>query len=240
MEDKEADFDETNYSRAHLWWQFGDDPPTAYPTEHQLLNMLSGKGGICFAVLRPCLAKNDGFGMVFGQKPMYLQYNHDHPYNAARALALLELQLPCNSKRDTTPLFVSDSSFTPYTHSELSTILSHTLLYLHQLPTTHPLHLSDPECYSWHSFRRHFACALKAAGASTDVIMALCRWQAEESVKKVYAELNPADYADWVTRAGAVKVSATYWHQLAQDQLQAPVDHHALVSQLDSADADTL
>jgi hypothetical protein len=53
--------------------------------------------------------------------------------------------------------------------------------------------------YSFHSFRVGFACVL-AAGCPPATIQALARWSSAESLA-VYARLNPADYAGWVSKA---------------------------------------
>ena len=55
-------------------------------------------------------------------------------------------------------------------------------------------------CYSFHSFRIGFACALLAAGCPYDMIQALARWRSVESVK-IYARINPSDYTTWVSQA---------------------------------------
>ena len=57
---------------------------------------------------------------------------------------------------------------------------------------------SCPKCC--HSSRVGFACALLAAGCPPATIQALARWSSAESLA-VYARLNPADYAGWVSKA---------------------------------------
>ena len=57
--------------------------------------------------------------------------------------------------------------------------------------------------YSFHSFRIALACELLAAGASSTLIQALCRWRSEEAVK-IYARFNLDDYVEWL-RAAATK-----------------------------------
>ena len=59
---------------------------------------------------------------------------------------------------------------------------------------------ADAAKYSFHSFRVGFACALLAAGCPPATIQALARWSSAESLA-VYARLNPADYAGWVSKA---------------------------------------
>jgi hypothetical protein len=62
--------------------------------------------------------------------------------------------------------------------------------------------------YSWHSARIYLACSLLAAGASHAQIQALCRWQTEDSLR-VYARLNPGDYAAWISKAFARRAEST-------------------------------
>ena len=55
-------------------------------------------------------------------------------------------------------------------------------------------------CYSWHSLRSGLATALKAAGASDDVIQMICRWASPESLK-IYARHGTSLHINWVNQA---------------------------------------
>ena len=92
---------------------------------------------------------------------MYLPYEQHNPFCAAKFLALLEMLLPCTDNRDQHPLFASGPDLSPFTYMELNTILQQCLVVLR---------IAQPEQYSWHSLRRYFACALKAAGADVSTI----------------------------------------------------------------------
>ena len=54
--------------------------------------------------------------------------------------------------------------------------------------------------YSFHSCRIFLACSLLASGATGPQIMALCRWQTEESLA-IYARMNPETANALLTRS---------------------------------------
>ena len=62
--------------------------------------------------------------------------------------------------------------------------------------------------YTWHSARIYLACALKAAGASSGQIQALCRWVSEQSLH-IYARLNETTYSYWLNRAMVAPVNSS-------------------------------
>ena len=61
--------------------------------------------------------------------------------------------------------------------------------------------------YSVHSFRVYLACALRAAGASRELIMEMLRWSSDDALK-LYARINSVDDADWRDRAAAAAVDS--------------------------------
>ena len=116
------------------------------------------------------------------------------PINAASWLKRPELALPCpGAARRTRALFVEDTkSLTPLSHATVDRYLSRLLRAF--LPP------AEAAKYSFHSFRVGLACALLAAGCPPATIQALARWRSDESLK-IYARLNPSDYASWVSKA---------------------------------------
>ena len=73
------------------------------PTSEQLRSMTPGSS---WAVIKPCPSKTDPFGMVWGTKPVYLNYCSSKEVNAATLLMELELLLPLHdAKRRNTALF---------------------------------------------------------------------------------------------------------------------------------------
>ena len=114
------------------------------------------------------------------------------------ALANLEVLLPCyGAARDTTPLFVVDSSFTPMTHYHLDRILPQLLMAV-------GVDAEEVGNYSWHSFRAYLASALHAVDASVPAIQALVRWRSTESVA-IYAAWEPHDYMAYLLKASRVR-----------------------------------
>ena len=61
--------------------------------------------------------------------------------------------------------------------------------------------------YSFHSLRVYLACALLSSGANAAQIMALCRWQSEESLA-IYARLGEADYTRLLERSLHADISS--------------------------------
>jgi len=76
------------------------------------------------------------------------------------------------------------------------------------------LHRCHATRFSIHSFRIGFACTLLAAGCDGFTIQALCRWKSPESLK-VYARLNPDDYAGWITKAYGRRAESTTTRNLS-------------------------
>lgn len=82
----------------------------------------------------------------------------------------------------------------------------------------------DAGKYSWHSFRIQLACNLLKAGRRPDEIMALCRWQSEESLR-TYARLGWDQYSELLLSSQ---------HTTKTDISQ--VDAHNLPMTVDEAD----
>ena len=61
---------------------------------------------------------------------------------------------------------------------------------------------------SFHSCRVFAACCHKAHGEDDSVIQALCRWRSPESLR-IYARINPRDYAARVRRMSSTTVDST-------------------------------
>ena len=71
----------------------------------------------------------------------------------------------------------------------------------------------EAKVYSFHSFRVGFACALLAAGYDPATIQALACLRSTESLA-IYARLNPADYAAWVSKALSQTTDSITTHRL--------------------------
>ena len=158
------------------------------PTSEQLRSMTPGSS---WAVIKPCPSKADPFGMVWGTKPIYLNYCPSKEINAATSLMELELLCPLHDNDRRNSALFCDNDLMPLTGHAMDRLL--------QLMLTAAGHTT---LYSWHSFRAALACQLLDSGASTADIMTLCRWQSEESLAgyaqhsaQAYTRLLDAAYA---------------------------------------------
>jgi hypothetical protein len=213
----DADFDYTTISRANITWII-KGVPVASPTEAQLLALTDGD----YCGIMPAACKNDPFGLHFAWKPIWLPV-HGAPTNAARALAAMLISVPVSgAAAATTPLFSLSSQGDPVRHRVADSTLRFFL--------NAALPGEDTTRWSMHSLRIGAASALLAAGASTDQIMAMCRWRSAGSVG-IYARFGPSDYGRWIIRAQGARVDAV-------TALNTPrVDYDALFSLLNETAA---
>ena len=183
-------FNDRRVRRASLLWEI-DGAVYADPSPAQLRGLVPLRDK---AIIKPPRSKGDQDGTKFGAHPIYQIYDPADIANAAAWLLRIELRFPRRGAyRLITPLFFSEArKYTCISHSTVDTYLAHLLHYVvpHDKVT----------CYSFHSFRIGFACALLAAGCPYDMIQALARWRSAESVK-IYARINPSDYTTWVSQA---------------------------------------
>ena len=135
------------------------------------------------AILTPPPSKTDAFGVIWGDKPIYLPFRPQAPYCAACRLQELELAFPVTGiERCKVPLFMSDVNV-PFTASVLHEVLDDIKAIIFT-------HGEDPSCFSWHSFRVLLATQLGAAGATDAQIQAICRWQSLQSLV-IYRRMQP-------------------------------------------------
>ena len=183
-------FDDRRLSRSSVLWLIGG---VIYsdPSRELLLSMVPRRD---FVMIKPPRSKADQDGTKFGALPIYLSFDPSDRANAAHWLQRLELRFPCHGQhRKARPLFFEEAkTFRPMSHGTVDRYLG---LLLRVLVTE----AEACKC-SFHSFRVGFACALLAAGCPPATIQALARWSSAESLA-VYARLNPADYAGWVSKA---------------------------------------
>ena len=113
--------------------------------------------------------------------------------------ALLPSEADC-ARRAHVPLFVIDDGFTPLTCSQIDRMFDNLAVAA--------LGQARAKMLSFHSCRVFAACAHLANKESQESIQALCRWRTAESLK-IYARLNPADYAARVRRMVTTRVDST-------------------------------
>ena len=102
------------------------------------------------------------------------------------------------SQRAATPLISPDGT-QPFKGAALAALFGHML--------RHVVGPTKAKAYSFHSFRVFLACSLLASGATAPQIMALCRWQTEESLA-IYARLNPDVYSNLLERSLRADISS--------------------------------
>lgn len=196
---KVADWHPSDHlSRASLLWVFHDKPsqPVTSPTARQLKNLTEQD----YAVIVPPPSKTDAFGVIWGDKPIYLPVRFDASFCAALRLQELELALPLEGEdRAQAPLFCDEDKL-PITYSTAYAILNDQK----KLVLTDEF---DSSLFSFHSFRVYLATSLAAAGASDAQIQAMCRWQTVESLR-IYKRFQPAQCCDLLDRAQQVVIQS--------------------------------
>lgn len=181
-------------SRASVAWVINGVTHTEV-TPDMIKGLVPGRD---HAMVTPPPSKSDRFGVIWSNSPIYLMIDHSSKINAASWLASLEINVPVlglQARRDT-PLFTMGDG-NPPSGSQLDQALKTALSSI--MPNEVPHH-------SWHSFRIHFACSLKAAGVQDSDIMLLCRWQTVDSLR-IYARINAHDYIEFLSRAMNADIS---------------------------------
>lgn len=148
------------------------------PTIDQLFSLTTGD----FCVIKPPTSKADPFGLHFTSKPIFLPFGHES-INAAKNIAALIVAAPVDSVlQGKVPSFCfATNGGAIFTQAETSRLLQQAL------KSAFPL--EDTNRWSMHSLRIGAATALLAAGASMELIQALCRWRSPKSVN-IYARLG--------------------------------------------------
>ena len=186
-------------------------------TRLQLMGMREGD----YVIVTPPPSKKDPHGVIWGCKPVWLDFRRGERGCAARVLRDLELVLPIDEgKRASTPLFV-DGAGRCVKGSFVRRVFKDSILTFKSK--------RDAKKLSTHSFRITLGCKLKAAGCSDSVIMAMCRWQSLKSLE-VYCRLTPQDYARtlWKARqADAKSVQVTSLPALGEQLDEEPQEGDA-------------
>ena len=229
-------------TRHSLRWRI-NGVDVADPTGEQLRNLREGD----LAILIPPRSKCDQYGLEWGQSPIFLRFHHSTtaPFSAARQLRDLELAFPKSGRaqREGTALFVDG-------HGE-PLFAKHVYSLFHKCLEETGVADCRRKLMTPHSFRRHLACALKAAGAADSTIQALLRWKSAESLK-LYAILNDNTYADLVDSAANANVAsvrtaslprsemldAAHTFRASQSRLQAAADQAAARAPADDNDSE--
>jgi hypothetical protein len=173
-------------SRASLMWKINGVIYSS-PTPAQLRALTSAD----HAILLPPPSKADEFGVIWGDKPIYLPVRRNAWCSAAVRLAELELLAPLSGKeRGLHPLFMMDWGV-PFSYHYLDVMLTDHKAQC--LPDS-----VDHSLFSYHSHRIRLASALgsvdpKVLEVTDEHILAMCRWQSAASLK-VYKRMQPETY----------------------------------------------
>ena len=183
-------------SFANLTWNIAGVHVPA-PTIAQLRGLMPGD----YAVLTPPPSKADPFGMRWGNHPIWLPFCPRAAINAARSLAAWEITAAVPAeRRESTPLFCGvEGAGAPLTESLAESIFERMITLV--------VGPAEASKYSLHSFRSYLASAMMAAGCTDLEIQAACRWATNEAMAR-YRRAEPAEYAEWLTKAEAVRLTA--------------------------------
>ena len=180
-------------SRASLFWVIRG-VVVSCPTPAQLRGLR--EGDMAGIVVAPC--KNDPRGLVIMPHPLFFHFAPGDLDNTAAALRDMLLACPAPGElMRTTPLFsngpVADGGAQrPTRHGRMEKGFLGLLLTF--------MAFDVARRSSWNSLRTGLACALRAAGASDAVILALVRWKSTASLR-IYARLSSAISAPWLGAA---------------------------------------
>jgi len=200
-------FSKRSLSRQHLSWVIAacGAQPILTPSAIQLSRLAPGD----YAMLRPPVMKNDQFGERYMAFPIYLKWDSDDVYNAAAALAQMEMDFPVlPAMRSSIPLF-----FESFERGIVTPFMPQTLDAALRLMLSHLVGPAQASRYSWHSFRITLACSLMAANYPEGVIQRMCRWKSVESLK-AYARLDSATYMETLAKVRQVRLEQTQTSRL--------------------------
>jgi len=199
-------FDRSRLSFDNVRWRIGGEIYNSLTTE--LYERLLREGG--YALLRPPPSKADQFSLHWGACTIYLKFSATETINAARELAREEIRRAINpAKRHEAPLFVNEIGLS-WRHEPLASIFHKIMVAIRGEERAKQV--------SMHSWRVYLACALLAAGAAPATIQCLLRWRSDEALK-IYARINDATYAGWLSAAGQSMVSSVRTTTSATDSL---------------------
>ena len=182
-------------SRASLVW-FIDGQMVYDPTRGQMDGLTEDD----YAILMPPPSKTDQFGVIWGDKPMYLPVRFNTMYCAALRLRDLELTYPLPAKqRGDTPLFCMEPGV-PFTHHVMTKLLV-------AIKDIIMPEVEDKSVFTYHSFRVLLATQLGVSGRSGPEIQALCRWQSPASLA-IYVRMQPREAIAMLDGAQNAKITS--------------------------------
>ena len=148
----------------------------------------------------PPPSKADQDGTKWSASQVIVRYHPTAPVNLFRELAEYEIRRAVDGSetRQLTPLLL-DEHGRHWTKQRLAAFFDALLTWV--------FGKERAKKHSVHSFRIYLACALRAAGASRELIMEMLRWSSDDALK-LYARINSAEDADWRDRAAVAAVDS--------------------------------
>ena len=182
-------------TRASLVWVI-QGKHVVSPTKAQLEGLTEDD----YAIILPPPSKTDEFGVVWGDKPIYLPVRYTASYCAALRLRDIELELPVVGKnRANIPLFCDDEQ-QPIVYHKAHKILSD----IKDRVLTDEF---DKSLFTYHSFRVTLASQLGAKGYSDGEIQSACRWLSASSLR-IYKRMQPAQAVRMLDDAQAANIDS--------------------------------
>ena len=208
-------------SMDHCTWEF-DGERTAAPTAEQLDE--ANLNSRTFTHLAPVCCKNDQDGQRWAGSPISSRYDAEQAVNFTREMAAYERmrRVPAAARRFT-PLIV-DASGKPWRKGKLATFFNLLLLAI--------MSAEKAKSYTFHSFRIYLACALMAAGASSETIKRMLRWASDEALR-IYARTNVEETSRWVDLARGAQVNSVRTTTLREKHAEWP---EKLAAEADAAE----
>ena len=181
-------------SRGSIVWHINGQMVTS-PTAAQLASLTEDD----YVILCPPPSKTDAFGVIWGDKPIYLPVRFSAPYCAALRLRQLELIYPVpEACRLTTPLFCQEAGV-PFTFTTLNYLLP-------KIKDIVMPEVDDNSVFTYHSFRVLLATQLGCAKRTGPEIQALCRWQSPASLA-IYVRMQPRDAIEMLDAAQSATIA---------------------------------
>ena len=197
------------------------------PTTDQLLSMRDGD----VVTVRPPRAKCDQWLELHAHFPHTFTYRPNDAYNVAKAIRDIEVRTPCHGAERASIALFGDTTGRPYTGRYLNSLLRAALTFLYGDKVA--------SMYTWHSYRSGLAVALHAAGVPDPVIMLICHWVCDESLRS-YRRISHQEQESVLRAAASVPVNllqprnapvvdADLHYAAMVDGLQLPEAHRHVV-----------
>ena len=166
-------------------------------------------------------SKCDRDDMEWGDRNEWFRVNFEDSLNFAAAWVRWELDFPCPvEQRAEWAAFSPTGGKAPFTTDTLQRRFNEVLV--------HALGENEAKRRSWHSMRVTVATALNTAKRSDGAVQCICRWKTLEAMR-LYAKMDPTEYADLVDEITATRIDVTKARSLPA------TDPHDIVAVMDES-----